>query len=476
MQKFITFAYVLYGAMFFLIPISQLLQGNRVSEILATYYLVIPFVYQFFKGEACKMLKNSVPFAPITQSHEEFLDVCPAAERLYRYLLRMAPAGKPQEVFLENIELPYRGKTYTVRHLKNALNELINAGVVEIEREFTKTKYRLIAWHPEGLTWKEFKQTAQAENFKDRKSISSTGNRFPKQETQTPASSSLIQRNLENTTDTDTVVVGKSQGLELSTLQTVYPELTGKVSVDVATSANHAISHPESAVQDETGQTINRGISSNSLDSSQFGQGNSPPRHQDKAQVIGEANQQPDADFFAWAEKQVGFPLNLQNRQAASARFRKSGDKGCRQAVLAAKEYMKISVPRHPPAILTSAFSQGWRPYKSANKIDPEVLQWRDEALSRNLITASLMKKDVFLAILPDGSWRLVHELMEEYPNPKELEPPEPMNNFSSSFQEDYQAPLPNNHPEIQNILMRLHQSPQDVNRGMEPIGKALTS
>lgn len=68
-------------------------------------------------------------FARFTEDHDDIaLELTPCAGFLYRWLLRTAPAGVPQEIELE----AFRQKTnYSLKWIQSALNELIESDLVE---------------------------------------------------------------------------------------------------------------------------------------------------------------------------------------------------------------------------------------------------------------------------------------------------------------------------------------------------------
>lgn len=91
-------------------------------------------------------------FARVTEDHDLLaLHLTPCASRLYRWLLRRKPAGRPQE-FEANEFSAWTGiarkRPYSIRHIQRAVLELISLGLVEIRKQYTSQIFRLVAHHP----------------------------------------------------------------------------------------------------------------------------------------------------------------------------------------------------------------------------------------------------------------------------------------------------------------------------------------
>ena len=91
-------------------------------------------------------------FARVTEAHDAvLLGHTPCAGLLYRWLLRRKPAGKVQELELEEFvtwSRVCRPNPYSIRHAKRALAELIESGVVEVMRRYTSQILKVICYHP----------------------------------------------------------------------------------------------------------------------------------------------------------------------------------------------------------------------------------------------------------------------------------------------------------------------------------------
>lgn len=91
-------------------------------------------------------------FARVTEIHDALsLSLTPCAGQLYRWLLRRCPAGKEQEVELEDFSMwsgAFRRRPYNIRHVQRALDELIEMGLVVVVKQYTRRIYKLICLHP----------------------------------------------------------------------------------------------------------------------------------------------------------------------------------------------------------------------------------------------------------------------------------------------------------------------------------------
>src|SRR5690349_10362369 len=91
-------------------------------------------------------------FARVTHTHDLLaLQLTPCASRLYRWLLRRKPAGRPQEFeaseFSEWTGIS-RKRPYSIRHIQRAVLELIDLGLIEIRKQYTSQIFKLVAYHP----------------------------------------------------------------------------------------------------------------------------------------------------------------------------------------------------------------------------------------------------------------------------------------------------------------------------------------
>ena len=133
-------------------------------------------------------------FARITERHDAIaLTFTPCAGMLYRWLLRQRPAGQQQEVEIAEFAAwtgTERPRPYCMKHIKNALRELIDAGLVEVVRQYTSKIFKLITWHPN-----------QKKNSQSDPLTSSFEKTTSQKQTLNPDSSVATYREIQRTTD-----------------------------------------------------------------------------------------------------------------------------------------------------------------------------------------------------------------------------------------------------------------------------------
>ena len=98
-------------------------------------------------------------FARITAEHDRILsELTPCSGQLYRWLLRATPAGKPQEVLLEEFQ---QQTGYSLKWIKASLGALIENELVEVVRRYSGRIFKLICFHPEKKTSDDVRETSQ---------------------------------------------------------------------------------------------------------------------------------------------------------------------------------------------------------------------------------------------------------------------------------------------------------------------------
>ena len=124
-------------------------------------------------------------FARITEEHDCFaFSLPPCARLLYRFLLRMRPAGTPLEFELSDFQSwtgKNRYKAYCLKWIKQGLTRLRDLGLVEIVKQYSSKCFKLITYHPEHFSSNSGKKTS---NFG--KKTSNFGKKTSKKETSNP--------------------------------------------------------------------------------------------------------------------------------------------------------------------------------------------------------------------------------------------------------------------------------------------------
>ena len=214
-------------------------------------------------------------FARITEHHDAIaLTLTPCAGLLYRWLLRQRPAGQQQEVEIAEFAAwtgTERSRPYCLKHIKNALSELIEAGLVEIVRQYTSKIFKLIAWHPDR------QKSSQAKQF-----TSQNGKPISQKQTSNTDNSVASYRETQRTTNNPPThpanvksyeqgKVDRSSGLASVALQEISLGFTTELNPPTSSSLK-ATARPEVEVLQNEAETVaptpqsSTEISSNSSD------------------------------------------------------------------------------------------------------------------------------------------------------------------------------------------------------------------
>lgn len=93
-------------------------------------------------------------FARITADHDALaFAVSPCARLLYRFLLRLRPAGQAIEFEIEDFNQfagNYRSRPFSEKWIKAAIAQLESIGLVQVLKQFNARCLKLIALHPES--------------------------------------------------------------------------------------------------------------------------------------------------------------------------------------------------------------------------------------------------------------------------------------------------------------------------------------
>lgn len=137
------------------------------------------------------------------------LKLTPCAHLLWDWILLQAPGGCSLEVDLRNFQAVTaehrRGKPYSMRHIRNAVNELEELQLIEIKSE----RLRLQARHPGPVVNRKQKSQSAFGNTYTRKLTDIEGNQLPSQEinfhtrklTSTSSAENIAAPSFQQTTD-----------------------------------------------------------------------------------------------------------------------------------------------------------------------------------------------------------------------------------------------------------------------------------
>ena len=116
-------------------------------------------------------------FARITAEHDRILfELTPCSGQLYRWLLRATPAGKPQEVLLDEFQ---QQTGYSLKWIKASLEALIENELVEVVRRYSGRIFKLICFHPEKKTSDDVRETSQKRQQTSTKKVQNADSSVP---------------------------------------------------------------------------------------------------------------------------------------------------------------------------------------------------------------------------------------------------------------------------------------------------------
>lgn len=145
-------------------------------------------------------------FSRITEEHELILiQLSPCARLLYRWLLRLRPAGTPVEIELDEFigfTALGRARAYCLKHVKRALADLLGTELVDEVKRYSARVFKLVAWHPD-----------RTKTSSDRTKMSQHWTKMSKKEASNPDSVVPITENLE-TTEQDAAVENEQEKVD----------------------------------------------------------------------------------------------------------------------------------------------------------------------------------------------------------------------------------------------------------------------
>ena len=327
-------------------------------------------------------------FARITDEHDLILmQLPPAARSLYQWLLRRCPAGKTQEFDLnafQDFSGHSRKRPYCKRQIRNALNCLINQGLVESILQFNARFWKLIAHHPDAA---DEKKTSQIE-----KETSQNGNKISKIDPSKPDGSVPIYRENRETTKTPNplhpVLKSDKEGISISP-QDINME---NVAVDY-----------DVVVESESGCEETR--TDSSLDP--------------KPQNVPLSSEEINIDSQLQAEvEEVIFPqpINMNIKRVVMS----ASVEIIQNALSVVRQQKKAGRAKRPAAMLVKAIQEGWtpNPTNAVAGMPDGFTEWFDLARAKGIVTAS-MPMDGQMCVCTDpeqGDWQPWTELAFAFP------------------------------------------------------------
>lgn len=325
-------------------------------------------------------------FARITDDHDLILmQLPPAARSLYQWLLRRRPAGQHQEFDLEEFQTfssQGRKRPYCTRQIRNALNSLIEQGLVEIIRQFSGQFWKLIARHPETA---DEKKTSQIE-----KETSKNRNKISNIQASKPYNSVPLYRENRETTKTPTslhpVLKSDKEGISIS-CQNLNVE---NVDSDIAV---------ESRSDCEETRT----------DSSLTSEPQNVPLSSEEINI--------DPQLQAEVEEVIApQPLNMNIKRVVMS----ASVEIIQNALSVVKQQKKAGRAKRPAGMLVKAIQECWtpNPTNAVAGMPDGFSEWFNLARAKGIVTAS-MPVDGQMSVCTDpeqGDWQPWTELAFAFP------------------------------------------------------------
>lgn len=327
-----------------------------------------------------------IAFARITDEHDLILmQLPPAARSLYQWLLRRFPAGKTQEFDLnafQDFSSHSRKRPYCKRQIRNALNCLINQGLVESILQFNARFWKLIAHHPNTADEKE---TSQIE-----KETSQNRNKISKIDPSNPYGSVPIYRENRETTKTHhplhPVLKSDKEGMSFSSQNLNVENVDSNVAV-------------ESRVGCEETRT----------DSSLNSEPQNVPLFSKEINI--------DSQLQAEVEEVISpQPMNMNIKRVVMS----ASVEIIQNALSVVKQQKKAGRANRPAAMLVKAIQEGWtpNPTNAVAGMPDGFGEWFDLARAKGIVTAS-MPMDGQMCVCTDpeqGDWQPWTELAFAFP------------------------------------------------------------
>ncbi|PZD70189.1 hypothetical protein C1752_17095 [Acaryochloris thomasi RCC1774] len=323
-----------------------------------------------------------IAFAMITDEHDLILmQLSPAARSLYQWLLRRRPAGQSQEFDLAEFQTfssQSRKRPYCTRQIRNALNSLIESGLVENIRQFNARFWKLSAHHPDQPIEKKTSQIGK-KTSQNRKEIS-------KKQPSKPYSSVVSYIENKETTDTR---------------HPLHPVLNSRINKEgLAASPPHLnLENPE--IEDEEKSRAAFPTNSDSQD-------------------VPISSEERKIDPQLQAEVEEVIAPQPMNQNIKRAMMSVSLDIVL-DALAVVRQQKKTGQAKRPAGLLVKAIQERWtpNPVNDALETMPDGFSdWFDLAREKGIVTASLpMDGQMCVCTDPEqGDWQPWTELAFAFP------------------------------------------------------------
>ena len=195
-------------------------------------------------------------FARITADHDALaFAVSPCARLLYRFLLRLRPAGQAIEFEIEDFNQfvgNYRRRPFCKKWIKAAITQLESIGLVQVLKQFNAHCLKLVAVHPqssiENKTSQDQKKTSLFGQKTSQKQPSNAYSFVPihRENIENNKQSVVVLKNIndvKNSTDTEL--------LALTDLETVYESDRSIASVEKFFKTDHSLPNLDLVYEDD---------------------------------------------------------------------------------------------------------------------------------------------------------------------------------------------------------------------------------
>ncbi|NJR56035.1 MAG: hypothetical protein HC768_16575 [Acaryochloris sp. CRU_2_0] len=322
--------------------------------------------------------RSFTPFAQYTAQHTlASMQLPPCAQFLFQWMLQRRPAGREQEIDLKEFQAftgQGRKQPYCFKQIRNALNSLIEAGLVEPVRQFNARFWKVITYHPGQ------KQTSQLE-----KKTSQNEKEISQKQPSNPHESVPIYREYKETIDTQPtqppVLKRHEQGRSISGEPT---SLSEDLTVDRSSPPGNTPGHIAESTKPI--ENLPKFSENNKLDPQLQGQ---------IEEVIAPVPLNPQI-------KKLVLTANIEVIQ---------------DAISVVKQRKKVGKVKNPAGLFVKAVQEGWKPsvgdkvLELENRVPEGFNEWFELARKVGVVMASTMMNGVLCVCTTGGDWEPYEDL-----------------------------------------------------------------
>jgi hypothetical protein len=312
-------------------------------------------------------------FARITADHDAFaLAVSPCARLLYRFLLRLRPAGQAIEFeisdFNQYVAL-YRSRPFSEKWIKTAITQLEGIGLVQVLKQFNAHCLKLIAVHPQSAS--------ENKTSEIRKNSSPFGEKTSKKEASNPDSAVPIHR--ENIEDNKQPVVVE-EIFSTNVKSTANTDVWGLTNLEIVADSDRTVASFETVGKSNESLASLEIVGESQTvevtaldDSTNMGEENfSAPRQKESSELLKKA-------------EDVGVILN----PYVIGLIAKAEAEVVKNAIAALKEAKRKGTVKNPTGYLVKAIHQKWQPMEakdSQSGLPHDFGDWYQKVIALGLV------------------------------------------------------------------------------------------